>query len=360
MKPRDFEAALREADGTLRSEPMPADAAARVREGGLDSGVKRFRVRPSALGYAFAGSALAIVLALVLWASAQPILPQGLVVALEPLQRGPYFVASADALQLGASEPSRVVVRSGSAVLVEPQWGGAVGVSAGTDLTREPSGLRLRAGTLRVHVRPRPNDAPPVRVLVSHGVIEVVGTTFTVRQGSRGGEVVLHEGVIRFVDAQLHATILTAGSTLRWPRTAALPARPTPAHEAHEAPEPDARELPTNKPAPDEEPDEDPDVTPPQPAPRLAFDSEAFLHHIAVLRSRGRYDSARQEIAAALGRNLAASTHERLSFELGTLLTRHLNDNARACAHWRAHELRHPRGRYDRELREAKQQLGCD
>jgi transmembrane sensor len=78
-----------------------------------------------------------------------------------------------------------------------------------------------------------------------------------------------------------------------------------------------------------------------------------------VLRSRGHYEAAVQALTSALAEDLRAPTRERLSFELGAILSRRLADPARACAHWSRHRTQFPSGRYDEEILQTHVQLGC-
>ena len=56
----------------------------------------------------------------------------------------------------------------------------------------------------------------------------------------------------------------------------------------------------------------------------------------------------------------STATRERLSFELGSLLTYQLHDVKRACAHWDAHRRAYGNGRYDAEVRAAAERLACE
>ena len=86
----------------------------------------------------------------------------------------------------------------------------------------------------------------------------------------------------------------------------------------------------------------------------------SLLRRIAVLKGRGEYRSAVSLLSKALRRKIVGGTRESLSYELGTLLTRHGGSKARACRHWRRHERRYRSGRHAREIARAKARLGCD
>jgi transmembrane sensor len=191
-------------------------------------------------------------------------------------------------------------------------------------------------------------------VLVSDGAIEVLGTRFTVEQRPAGGKVTLYEGSIRFVADDGRAVLLVPGESLFWPlpKAAPVPAvEPTPAAEP--GPEP---ATPTGvKPVP---------ARPVTPAAPVKSEPEAvrieeLLQRIDELRSRGQFDAAAAELSRALEAGYAEATRERLSFELGTILSRPGSDGQRACAHWRDHAKRFAQGRYDREIEQAVKRLNC-
>ena len=54
-----------------------------------------------------------------------------------------------------------------------------------------------------------------------------------------------------------------------------------------------------------------------------------------------------------------SSARERLSFELGSILTYQLRARARACEHWARHVARFEGGRYEDEVQQAEATLGC-
>jgi transmembrane sensor len=87
--------------------------------------------------------------------------------------------------------------------------------------------------------------------------------------------------------------------------------------------------------------------------------TEELLGRIDELRSRGQFDVASQELTRALKGGYPPATRERLSFELGAILSRPGSDGTRACVHWREHAKNFPNGRYDREIDQAIKRLGC-
>jgi hypothetical protein len=86
---------------------------------------------------------------------------------------------------------------------------------------------------------------------------------------------------------------------------------------------------------------------------------ENVVMRVAELRSRGLYAEAAAELGRALRAGYDGGAEERLSFELGSILTHHIGDRARACRHWTAHLRRHGGGRYSREIALAEATAGC-
>src|SRR5262249_3733103 len=187
------------------------------------------------------------------------------------------------------------------------------------------------------------------------GALEVMGTRFQVSQRAQDGEVNLAEGALRFVGADGQQVMLSAGQSLRWP----LPA-PSPAPAAPPRPAPVPAPTPPRPPPP---PAARPLGPPPAPAAAAAPPAEApeaIFERVAALRTRSRFSEAAAELERALRRpDLAPAARERLDFELGSVLSDHLHDRARACAHWRAHRHEFPAGRYDREIDRVERRLGC-
>jgi transmembrane sensor len=167
-----------------------------------------------------------------------------------------------------------------------------------------------------------------------------MGTRFTVSQTPAGGSVELHQGAIRFVDGK-SVVVLRPGDRLVWP----LPpsGRPAEARGAAIAPAP----APTSAPLP------------PVP-PRRASITE-LIGEVEARRDRGDFRGAAQLLARVLGERsrLAPDTRERLSFELGSILSDQLGWPARACAHWAEHDARFPDGRYAAEVAQVRGRLQC-
>jgi ferric-dicitrate binding protein FerR (iron transport regulator) len=93
--------------------------------------------------------------------------------------------ASAD-LRWYASIEEGLAVERGQVTLRLKDLASEISISEGSRLRREAEAIRVSAGSATFSVAPR-HGQRPVRVLVSHGAIEVVGTLFTVVQDVEGG-----------------------------------------------------------------------------------------------------------------------------------------------------------------------------
>jgi transmembrane sensor len=214
-----------------------------------------------------------------------------------------------------------------------------------TSLRRELRGIRVLTGEAEFEVQKRSAEAGPVRVLVSGGSIEVHGTRFTVKETGAGtGSVALHEGAIDFLDEAGVTHVLRPGETLQWPV-------PPPAAPLIDEPAP----LPQLQPVPPKEPR-------PATADWRLFDqrvhAEAVITELGQLRKQGAWNDAVHLLERELNRG-APDTRERLSFELGLILTWQIKDTASACAHWAQHQREYPEGRFDGEVDRAAASLGC-
>jgi transmembrane sensor len=222
----------------------------------------------------------------------------------------------------------------------------ALTAKTATVIRREHGALAIRSGEVEVSVA---KHAERVRLGVSHGFIEIVGTRFTIRQREDGGDVTLHEGVIHFVSGE-ETRVLATGETYAWP-----PA-PKPAPVA---------DIPPPAPAPVPAPLEKlkPRVAPvaKQKEPAVIHETDAawLLEEVDTCRSRGEFREAVRLLDKGLAGIVSAATRERFSFELGSILTWQLSD-ARACGHWAAHRAAFPNGRYERELERAMERATCE
>lgn len=340
---RDFRQALKRADAAWRDEahgPMGARLDARLR----DSLVPRRRFRWTDLGLVAGGAVVGA--ALVLWLlRPAPVAPPpalgGFEVAAAPAP------ATAPAVAL-ASDSVRVDVDGTELYDAARQL--RVTASAGTTLKREAQGVRLVNGQGVFQVAKQAQRPEPVRVLVEGGAIEVRGTRFTVTQGADGaGHVTLEEGAIDFRFPSGRVKAVAPGETVHWPE--------------------EAEEL---APLPDLPPAPPPTVEPPRPPPARRVDtwsdfdrrlrSEAVLRRVMTLRQQSRWDECIAELERALELPDGAygpGTRERLSWELGSVLTWQTKDVPAACWHWTIHLKTYPRGRYDLEVTRAVAALEC-
>jgi transmembrane sensor len=213
---------------------------------------------------------------------------------------------------------------------------------AGSVLHREHDRVRVRSGSVTFSVEKRREGEAPVRVEVSHGTIEVVGTRFTIRQREEGGDVTLHEGVIRFGEKTLRA-----GESLEWPEKPAPPPAPV---VVAPPPEPVPAPPVVKKPAPHLRK---------EPAVIHETDAAWLLEEVDLLRSRNEYGEAERLLEKGIGGIVLPATKERFSYELGSILTYQLDDKTRACRHWAKHGAEFPGGRYTREVKSAQQRLQC-
>lgn len=258
------------------------------------------------------------------------------------------FVVSARSTDWAATltPGGAIEVSAGSCTLTDPVAAEVLSISAPAVIERDVDGLRVLAGTVRFEVQKRKPGAPSARVLVSDGVIEVLGTRFTVVQGDRRGSVTLHEGEIRFHESSGGSRALAPGGSLAWP-SAPAPAMnlaPVTAPAAPAEPRPPSK-RPLRRPAVE---------------PIVSRDAEDLLAQVDVLRSRALYPEAARYLTYGLTTDLRPGTRERFSYELGAILTYQLNDAKAACAHWADHARRYPSGRYQTEVQQAAAHLSCD
>jgi transmembrane sensor len=214
--------------------------------------------------------------------------------------------------------------------------------SEGARLERSAERIKVLWGEVTFIVAKREAGEAPVRVEVSHGVIEVVGTRFTVRQRDDGGDVTLHEGIIRFGSVEL-----TAGQSLSWPlrpRAEVVELPPPPAPEPMTEPRPTSPRKPRLH---------------REPAVIHETDAAWLLDEVEVLRSRGEYGEAVRLLDKGIAGLVSKSTRERFSFELGSILTRQQSDAAAACRHWAKHKADFPKGRYAQQVQSAEEHAKC-
>lgn len=339
MSTRDLRAQLQQAERVYDQTALTAEAERRIRNRLEPTQARSSRGRWRLAIPALALPMAAVVLAVILIGSRAPSTLGGF-----------QIVDSSSELRAIEGSDHSIELAGGRCTLLDNDEGITVAVADHARVRKESDGVRILAGVAEIQVRKRPATSRPAQVLVSGGAIQILGTKFRVEQSADGGSVVLHEGRIRFVSPDGRIVSLTPGQSLAWPLAdpATNPQPAAPALPSAPAPAP----LPSRPP---------PRVHVPSP-PRSEpppDDAEAVLRDVAVERSRGRYDEAVRILTSALDQHLRPATRERLSFELGSILTHQFSDHARACAHWAAHMRAFPAGRYDLEIAQARKSLDC-
>jgi transmembrane sensor len=336
MSDRDLKRALQEADQTLGAQGVPPAVDARLRER-LSQRSQPRRWLPV---LALAGAALTAVIAVV----SRPAAPElGFVV-----------VKTSGALSSRPTDDGSVLIEAPPCTLRDEVLGAEVEVRAPARLTHLERGLRLYQGSLTLEVDPARARPAPYVVEVSGGRLIVLGTRFLVEERGKEGSVQLLRGELSFEDQDGQRTPVTQGETLRWPLPKAAPKEELPPATATVA------ELPPARP-------KRPKVAVVTPAPSPTAPTreeerrsvEALLGRLASLRTRGRYAEAAEALRTALTDPWSKGTRERLSFELGSIVSDHLGDRAAACREWDRHQAEFGDGRYAKEIEDARQRLRC-
>jgi transmembrane sensor len=321
---------LREADGELRKERLSPEADRRIRL--LLAGEGR---RPRAWLRLVWAPAAALAVALLIWALWPGRRPP------EPLPPRPAgFSVASGAVD---REQGQLRCRTAGCTLEAPEIETRLELAKHCVVTRRRGRIRLVRGQLTVEVRPRPRKQP-VRIAVSHGVVEVTGTRFTLRQDPTRGWVKLERGAIRFVSDDGRAVALRPGERLDWP----LP-----------PPEPPASQASLPRASLDASPST-PTPGKPRPAPLDERATQALLEQVERLRSQQRYARAAALLRRSLPRIADRTTRERLSYELGSLLTYQLKRGDRACRHWKRHLRAFSPTRYAADIARARKLIGCE
>lgn len=190
-------------------------------------------------------------------------------------------------------------------------------------VVRLDDGVRLSGGRARFSVEPADK---PWRVEVAHGLVSVLAATFEIDAQTEGLVVLVESGSVEFKPTTGETIVIRAGERLTWPLKPKL--------------QPQAPRI--QKPA--------------APLP----DADSIIDEVAVLRRRSQFTSAVELLSAALDRpDFTSATKERLSYELGVVLTDGLKNVDRACTHWSRHLTRFGTGRYEREIEQARERSGC-
>lgn len=343
---RDFRRAVAAAEAELGRIAMPADTAHRVL-----SNVTRQRVprrRLALAGLATVGVCV-VAWALVVSREHRDTGPAAsAAVVREPLLDGVEIVGGSPDVQMDlAGAGTRIGVRRGSRTLRIKGWG-QVTLRAGASFRPVPGGVELSQGEADFDVDKRRPAAGSTFVRLPQGAIEIMGTRFSVAQRPDGGTVRLDEGAIRFHAPDGRIVALVPGESLVWPLPAASPEPVAP-------PAAPPRVLPLR-------------ATRPPPAlhrespvePGGGDAAAAIVARIAALRAEGHYAELARELRMALASERRPLTRERLSFELGSVLSYHLPDRTQACAHWAEHRRAFPANRYAQEVSDVEKALRCN
>lgn len=250
-----------------------------------------------------------------------------------------------------------VVVSRGDCVLTDEDV--VLNVSKDTQVRRNTEGIKLVTGKVTVSARHRRKQERPLRFLVSGGTVEVMGTRFTLIDDGTRGELMLHEGVVRFISHSGDITELRAGETIEWPPKRAANTRLPEPQVVPEPPPSPVVEKPTVVPEPERDLDKKAKRVVKTARSKTPDDLDEVLEHVAELRNRGEHEAAIAELRRASGTVRDPKTRERLSFEIGSVLTHQMKQPERACEHWRKHSQMFRAGRYAQEIRLLSQQLRC-
>lgn len=208
--------------------------------------------------------------------------------------------------------------------------------------------VTLDRGTALFDVDPTKDD--PVRIVTPAGEIVVVGTRFRVATKASTAEVDLYEGVLEIHDRAGRNVRMQAGEHFVLRTTLPVPADAVEIDEAVEleadAEQPAAPEgkASTRRGRPE-------DAKPPS--------ASEIIEQVRSLRRRGQYTRAARTLERALKRQWPKRTADVLSYELGGIIARHLQDDQRACKHWSRHLERFDGTRYRKQIAASMRTLGC-
>jgi hypothetical protein len=207
-----------------------------------------------------------------------------------------------------------------------------------------------------------PTEGMPFEVVVPTGTITVVGTRFRVVVDEHEGHVELFEGIIDFTHHAGDRVRLEAGQRLDFAMRPEPPPAPIESVDVVEPPvDPVDQRVDGRAPRSGREPkpatDESQSALHPEASRRSVT---ALIDEVTALRARGEYRTAATRLETALAEpGWDRRAAEVLSFELGTILTRHLGDAPRACRHWAAHLERWHNTRYHEAIERHRTRLAC-
>jgi hypothetical protein len=327
---KDFVESVRDTDRTLAAVHIPAGASHRIRTA-IREGARPGRPRGRWLAGAILVASAAAIAILVSRRPSAPIAPAP--------------SASSTCITTAAGD---AVDLTGPCTLTLPTM--QIETSGTTTLSETADGVRVTKGSAVFQVRRVPAGHAPVRVRVSGGVIEIVGTKFVVEQRDGGGSIQLLEGTVRFVFASGRVSIMHAGERLSWvdaPPSSSAP-EPAPSGAPSRVAADDAR-APVETPAPSGAPSPFAGVDPSDPF---------YDEHPSLRDALRRFEEIEREARYTEAERLREKL-EPASFEVGSALEGSHVDPARVCAHWRWHTKRFPAGIYNGDIEARMRKLGC-
>lgn len=281
------------------------------------------------------------------------------------------------------------LVLDGSCRVEPPRAGVVIESRATTRLRPAEGGVVLVDGTALFEAM-APPEGVPWRVEVPGGALELLGTRLSVVVIEERGHVDLLEGTMRFVgdDGRVHAVepgerfrFGNGGTLAAWidddASAAAEAASERGVGATPEALEPAAETAVASEPGPELASETTDDAPALAAAERLAALDKAargkgrseaapsseelrrIVAQVADLRAQRQYQAAVSLLRDALRQRWDRRTREVLSYELGTILSTQLPDEAAACAHWSTHRKQFPSGRYARAIDRAEDRLSC-
>jgi len=220
--------------------------------------------------------------------------------------------------------------------------------------------LEVRDGALRFLVDHERDKTKPVRVHVTGGTIEVVGTIFTVTQDldAGRGDVALERGAITFTALDGAVTTLAPGESLSGGDTqedASAVASTDTAGASGDAPGDAAareRTAPERKPRRPKKK---------RTAAELERDRELTrreLDDVQNMRRLGKHGAALEKLRDLEDIAPDMYTREVISYEIGDILTNH-RSKKKACSHWSRHTRRFQRSIYKGAIATKRADLGC-
>jgi len=260
--------------------------------------------------------------------------------ALAPaLTRSPEPEAATITARCASLGPGVQTLDAGACVAVE---GVEIDVRATATIEGHRDRIEVVEGEVVFEVESREDH--PLHVIAGATDIEVVGTRFVVRQHEGVGSVTLLEGRVRVRIGAGEPLTIDQGQRLDWPAEL-VEADEKAGEEADEeaAPEP-AREL---------------GKAPARPSRARDRGLARLLEQVAGLRRAGEFQAALDHLRRADPRGWTRRSRQLVSYEIGTLLERQLDDTDAACEHWAAHRAEFPGGRYDAIVERALERLGC-